>query len=412
MELDAGIGTGPRRIGHFFPKLARLYRFCDAALAMRQIPFAVFQHRLQEFIRHAHRIVGVLAGDRKIGFRIPIGVVRLERDFLVALFGKGDDALDVIVRDHRFARGLDLAAQRRVLGRIKAIIIVAVAIHAGLQHRGQMPFGQLGTGHHGGDLLFLDDFPVDEIFDVGMVDINHHHFGGAPCGATRFDGPGCAVANFQKAHQAGRFAAARKLFAFAAQRREIGACAGAIFEQACLTRPKVHDPAFVDEVIFHRLDEAGVRLWVFVRRIRFHQPAAFEIHIVMALAGTIDAIGPMQPGVEPLRGIRRGLLCGQHVAHLVIESLCVIFLVEIAALPAPIGPGSGQPVEHLLGGTFADFFKAGGRIISRFAPQEFGNIRFGHRLQRIGHTGFAEIFLGQHIACHLAPCRGHFDVRL
>ena len=64
--------------------------------------------------------------------------------------------------------------------------------------------GQLGAGHHGGDLLLLDHLPVDEVLDVGMVDIDDHHLGGAPRGAARLDGAGRAVADLEEAHQARR----------------------------------------------------------------------------------------------------------------------------------------------------------------------------------------------------------------
>ena len=38
----------------------------------------------------------------------------------------------------------------------------------------------------------------------------------------------------------------------------------------------------------------------------------------------------------------------QHEADLVVEGARVVLGVEIAALPAPIGPGAGEPVEDLL----------------------------------------------------------------
>ena len=43
----------------------------------------------------------------------------------------------------------------------------------------------------------------------------------------------------------------------------------------------------------------------------------------MALAGPVDAVGPVQAGVEPLRRVRRGHLRRQHVAQLVEEGLRV-----------------------------------------------------------------------------------------
>ena len=67
----------------------------------------------------------------------------------------------------------------------------------------------------------------------------------------------------------------------------------------------------------------------------------------MALAGAVDAVGPVQAGVEPLRRVRRGDLRGEHVAQFVEEGGGVLVRVEISALPAPIGPRAGEPVEDL-----------------------------------------------------------------
>ena len=46
--------------------------------------------------------------------------------------------------------------------------------------------------------------------------------------------------------------------------REIGAGAGAVFEQPRLAHPEIHDAALVDEVVGDRLDKAGMRLRVLV----------------------------------------------------------------------------------------------------------------------------------------------------
>jgi hypothetical protein len=118
-----------------------------------------------------------------------------------------------------------------------------------------------------------------------MVDVDDHHLGGAAGGAARLDGAGGTVADLEEAHQAGRATAARQLFAFAAQLGEVGAGAGAVFEQAGFANPQVHDAALVDEVVGDRLDEAGMRLRVFVGRLRLGQLAGEGVDIEVALAG-------------------------------------------------------------------------------------------------------------------------------
>src|ERR1700677_4935331 len=131
----------------------------------------------------------------------------------------------------------------------------------------------------------------------------------------------------------------------------------------------------------------------------------------MALAGAIDAIGPVQAGVEPLRAVGRALLRRQHMTKLVIESAGVGLAVEIAALPSPISPGAGQAVEHLLGGMLTGGFAAASGI-SLLAPEKIRHAFFGRGPQSLGHAGLAEIFLRQHIGGHLAPAFGHFDAVL
>ena len=236
----------------------------------------------------------------------------------------------------------------------------------------------LRAGDEVRDLLLLDHLPVDELLDVGMIGVEDHHLRGAARGAARLDGAGGAVADLEKAHQAGRLAAAGQPFAFAAQLGEIRAGAGAVFEQARLAHPQIHDAALVDEVVIDRLDEAGMRLRMLVGGGRLHQLAGFVIDVEVALARAVDAVGPVQAGVEPLRRVRRHHLHRQHVAVLVEERLRVGLGGEIAALPAPIGPGAGEPVEHLLAGHFADKAFGFRQLLERCfvgdaAPQPGGN---------------------------------------
>ena len=134
------------------------------------------------------------------------------------------------------------------------------------------------------DLLLLLHLPVDIGLDVGVIDVDDHHLGGAARRAAGLDRARRAVADLQEAHQAGGAAAARKLFVLAAQRGKVGAGAGAVFEQARLAHPQVHDAALVDEVVGDGLDEAGVRLRMLVGRLRLDELAGLEVDVIMALA--------------------------------------------------------------------------------------------------------------------------------
>ena len=416
VELQARIGRGPRGVADLLPQVARLKRLGDALLvAPGQVPVAVGFDRFEEFVGDAHRIVRVLPRDGQVRFRVPIGVVDREVDVLVALLGELDDALDVVVGHVVAPRELDLALERRVLLRLEAIVARAFAVHAGLQDRLQVLLVDLGAGDERGDLLLFLHLPVDEGLDVRMVGIDDHHLRRAARGAARLDRARRAVADLEEAHQAGRLAAAREPLVLGAQRREVGAGAGAVFEQARLAHPQIHDAAVVDQIVGDRLDEAGVRLRVLVGRLRLGELAALVVDVIVALARAVDAVGPMQPGVEPLRRVRRHHLHRQHVALLVEEGLRVGVAVEIAALPAPIGPGAGETVEHLLGGMLADdallLRQCGERIlVGDRAPQERGDGFFLDLLQARGDAGLAEILLRKHVGRDLRPRRRHLDV--
>ena len=417
VELQAGIGARPGGVADLLPQIARLHGPGDLARlgAPEQIPLAVGFDGFEKLVSDPHRVVGILTRNREIGLRVPVGVVGREIDILVALLGELDHAPDVTVRHAVLARRLDLAAEHRVLVRIEAIVARARAIHAGLQDGAQMPLVDLRAGDEVRDLLLFGDLPVDELLDVRMVGIEDDHLGGAARGAAGFDRARGAVADLEEAHQARRLAAARELFAFAAELGEIRAGARAVFEQPRLAHPQIHDPALVDEVVGDRLDEAGMRLRMLVGGRRLRQLAGFEIDVEMALARPVDAIGPMQAGVEPLRRIGRHHLHRQHVAVLVEEGVRVGFRGEVAALPAPIGPGAGKPVEHLLAGGFADealFLRQRGErlFVGDAAPQPGGNGLLLDLFQARGHARLTEIFLRQNVGGDLRPLLGHFHI--
>ncbi len=152
-----------------------------------------------------------------------------------------------------------------------------------------------------------------------------------------------------------------------------------------------------------------------VGRLRLDELAGLEVDVIVALARPVDAIGPVEAGVEPLRGIGRGDLARQHEAHLVVIGARVVLAVEDAGLPAPIGPGAGEPVEHLLGGGLG----AGALglrqrlerlLVGNRAPQERRDVGLLDPLQARRDAGLAEIFLGEHVGRHLAPGGRDLDI--
>ena len=429
--LHARVGAGPGGEGDLLPQVARRNGLVDLAVgAPGQVPVAVGQHRLDEAVGHPDRVVGVLAGDGEIGIRIPVRVVARELDRGEALARQLHDPLDVVLRHLGPARGRDRLLELGVALGIDGGVLVLVAgilwpallwpvQVTGLHDRVQVPVAQLRAGDQGGDLLLLDHLPVDVVLDVRVVDVDADHLGRAPRGAARLDGAGRAVADLEERHQPGGLAAAREQLVLAAQLGEVGAGARAVLEQPGLAHPQVHDAAVVDQVVLDRLDEAGVRLRPLVGRGGATELAGLEIDVVMALARPVDAVGPVQAGVEPLRRVGRRHLARQHEAQLVVKRARVLLGVEVAALPAPVGPGPGQAVEDLLGAPLAAAMIAVMIRVARAlrlgflgdrAPQPRRHGVLLDPLQLGRHAALAEVLLRQHVAGDLAPAGRHLDV--
>ena len=121
-----------------------------------------------------------------------------------------------------------------------------------------------------------------------------------------------------------------------------------------------------------------MRLRMLVGRLGFHQLVGEGIDVEMALARAVDAIGPVQAGVEPLRAVGSDALGGEHIGKLVAEGERRFFGCEVIALPAPIGPGTGQAIENLARVGFGTVLLVlrqilhGGKV-SLGAPQPGGN---------------------------------------
>ena len=134
-----------------------------------------------------------------------------------------------------------------------------------------------------------------------MVEIEDDHLGGPAGGAARLDGAGGPVADLEERHDARAASAAREALALAADLREVGAGAGAELEEAGLPEPEVHDAALVDEVVFDRLDEAGVGGGAGVGVIGQHRLFGVGVDKPEALRRAGQAVGEIEAGVEPLR---------------------------------------------------------------------------------------------------------------
>jgi hypothetical protein len=273
----------------------------------------------------------------------------------------------------------------------------AVPLADRLEDLVQVPLVHLRAGDEGGDLLLLLHLPVDVFLDIGVVGIDDDHLGRAPRGAARLDRARRAVADLEEAHEARGLAAARELLALAAEAREVGAGARAVLEEPRLADPEVHDAAFVHQIVGDGLDEAGMRLRMLVGAFGLRELAGAVVDVEVALGGTVDPVGPVQAGVEPLRRVRRRALGGEHVAHLVEIGAGVLLGREVAALPAPVGPGAREPVEDLARGGLAREALAFGqfgqrRLVGDGPPEELGDSLLADLLQRTGTPALRKYF--------------------
>ena len=77
-----------------------------------------------------------------------------------------------------------------------------------------------------------------------------------------------AIAHFEKRHETAGAPAAAQRLAFTAQMAEIGSRSRTILKESSFADPKVHDSVSVDEIVANALDEASMRLRMFVRAIQ------------------------------------------------------------------------------------------------------------------------------------------------
>ena len=182
---------------------------------------------------------------------------------------------------------------------------------------------------------------------------------------------------------------------------EVRPRAGAVLEDARLARPEVHDPAFVDEIVLHGLDEAGAGLRPLVRRRRPREDARGRLDVEVALGGAGEAVGPVQARVEPLRRVGRGHLRREHVAELVVEGPGVGGPVEVTVALAPVRPRAGEPVKDLPGVPLAAQHGPALLVEERLAV--------GADLR---HPGLAEVLLREDVGRDRGPRGGHRDAVL
>jgi hypothetical protein len=175
--------------------------------------------------------------------------------------------------------------------------------------------------------------------------------------------------------------------------------------RASRTHRSMMPPSF-DQVVLDGLDEARVRLGVGVGVLGELELAGLVVGDPVALRRAVDAVGPVQPGVEPLRAVGRAHLVRQHVRQLVVERLRRPSAVEVAVLSpqcrqqparrwitclaALLGPGAdivvGSRVESADGHRSRRPSSADARLAEVLGDHDVGReLRPGLGHLRVGH---------------------------
>ena len=174
-------------------------------------------------------------------------------------------------------------------------------------------------------LGFFFLFALDEFDDVGMVDVEDDHLGGAAGLAAGLDDAGEGVETFHEAERAAGGASAAETFGGSAQRREIGAGAAAPLEEHAFGLRQSEDGV---ERIFYRVDEAGGAL-----RLAVAGDAEFDLlrlGIPVPVAGVGVGLDAVAAYVEPDGRVEGGVLADEDVDEFVVEGGAVFGGLEVA----------------------------------------------------------------------------------
>ncbi len=163
--------------------------------------------------------------------------------------------------------------------------------------------------------LFFFHLAVDVFDDVGVVDVENYHLGGATGFAAGLDDAGKGVVAAHERHRSGGGAAAGEPFLGRTQGGKVGARAGAELEEHAFGFGQIQNGL---HLILHRVDEAGGAL-----RMIFHAH------------------------VEPHRAVKRRLLVHQQVGHFRFKSGGILVRSKIAVLDAPLGQCFRNAVHQL-----------------------------------------------------------------
>ncbi len=187
-----------------------------------------------------------------------------------------------------------------------------------------------------GLLLFLH-LALDEVFDVGMVDVEDDHLGGAAGLAAGLDDAGEGVEAAHEGERAGGGAAAGEGLHGAADGGEVGAGAGTPLEEHALGLGEGEDGV---ERVLHGVDEAGGALGLGVAGDGELDLAGGGVPVpVLGVGVGLEAVAA---DVEPDGRVEGDLLVEEEVGELGVEGVGVGGRGEVAVADAPVADGLGD----------------------------------------------------------------------
>ena len=167
----------------------------------------------------------------------------------------------------------------------------------------------------GTNLVFFASLGLNEFFDVGVIDVEHHHLGCTTSGATGLDGSSRGVSTTHEGNRARCRATGVQEFLARANAREVQSSTRATLEDQAFFAVPVQDRV---HGVIHGQDEAGTDL---------------------LLGGGTH--------VEPDRGVEREDLVDQHPRHFVLKDFGVCFGGEVTVVAAGLGVGQHDAVDEL-----------------------------------------------------------------
>ena len=222
------------------------------------------------------------------------------------------------------------------------LVIDAHGVVGVLEEDAGVGFGvRAGAVVSGGDQgvglgLFLG-LALDEVDDVGVIDVENDHLGGAAGFAAGFDDAGEGVKATHEGERAGGRAAAGEGLHASANGGEIGTGAGTPLEEHALGLGEGKDGV---ERILHGVDEAGGALGLGVAGGGEGDLTFFCVPVPVLRVGVgFEAVAA---DVEPDGGVEGDLLVEQEVDELGVEGFGVFGGGEVAVADAPIADGLGD----------------------------------------------------------------------